>query len=142
METACTITLEENPDPAEIAAIRGGLSAFNRAAASDDTFTPLTLVVRAPDGKVAGGLIGGTYWGWLYVEDLWLSEEYRGQDLGSQLLARAEQAARERGCHGAHLDTMDFQAPGFYEKQGYTVWGVLENIPRGHKRIFYKKDLE
>ncbi len=142
MKTACTITLEENPDPAEVAAIRDGLAAFNRTAASDGTFTRLTLVVRAPDGKVAGGLIGGTYWGWLYVEDLWLSEEYRGQDLGSQLLACAEQAARERGCYAVHLDTMDFQAPGFYEKQGYTVWGVLENIPRGHRRIFYKKDLE
>ena len=142
MENRCTISLEAKPDPADIAVINAGLSAFNRAKASDDTFTPLTLLIRDPGGKVVGGLLGGTYWGWLFVNTLWINEVFRQQGLGSQLLARAEQEARERGCHSAHLDTMDFQAPGFYEKHGYTVWGVLEDIPRGHKRIFYKKSLE
>jgi hypothetical protein len=36
---------------------------------------------------------------------------------------------------------MSFQAQPFYEKQGYTVFGVLEDLPDGHKRIFLKKDL-
>ena len=57
------------------------------------------------------------------------------------MLAMAEQEALRRGCHHAHLDTLDFQAPAFYEKLGYTLWGTLEDLPLGHQRYFYQKEL-
>jgi hypothetical protein len=55
-------------------------------------------------------------------------------------MARAEEEAIRRGCCHAYLDTFDFQAPGFYRKLGYSEWGVLEDFPPGHQRIFLKKD--
>jgi hypothetical protein len=57
------------------------------------------------------------------------------------MMAQAEAEAIRRGCRHAHVDTIDFQAPDFYLKLGYTVWGVLDDIPPGHRRIFLKKDL-
>ena len=38
------------------------------------------------------------------------------------------------------VDDVD-QALPFYEKHGYTVFGVLENYPTGHSRYFVRKSL-
>jgi GNAT superfamily N-acetyltransferase len=138
---AYTMTVEEHPTQEDIETVRWGLSNYNRQHTGDDSFTPLNLFVRDAAGAVAGGLLGGTYWSWLYVDTLWLSEPLRRHGWGSQLLRRAEQIAVERGCIGVHLDTTSFQARGFYEKQGYSVWGILDDLPPGHQRIFLRKRL-
>jgi ribosomal protein S18 acetylase RimI-like enzyme len=57
------------------------------------------------------------------------------------LLAEAERIAQERGCIGAQLDTMSWQALTFYERHGYSVFGVLDNFPPGHRKYFLKKSL-
>lgn len=53
----------------------------------------------------------------------------------------AEEEAVRRGCLGAWLDTFSFQARGFYERLGYSVFGVIEGYPPGHSRFFLKKTL-
>ncbi len=35
----------------------------------------------------------------------------------------------------AHLDTFDFQARGFYEKNGFHVFGTIENYRSGTRGI-------
>ncbi|MGC6728099.1 hypothetical protein ACP0GO_26835, partial [Escherichia coli] len=40
------------------------------------------------------------------------------------------------------LDTYSFQARGFYEKLGYTVFGTIDDFPPGHQRFFGRKRLE
>ena len=52
-----------------------------------------------------------------------------------------EQAAKERGCTYAHLDTFSFQARPFYEALGYEVFGILDDYPPGHHKFFMKKAL-
>jgi hypothetical protein len=52
-----------------------------------------------------------------------------------------EAEASKRGCEYCWLDTFSFQAPGFYEKYGYTRFGELGEYPRGHKRFFYTKKI-
>jgi hypothetical protein len=54
----------------------------------------------------------------------------------------AEAEAVRRGCHGAQLDTYSFQAQGFYEKLGYAVFGIVEDYPSGHSRIYLSKRLD
>ena len=100
---------------------------------------PLILLLRDDDGKVVGGLRGNTGWNWLYVECLAIAEHVRGQRWGSQLLATAEREAAARGCHSAYLDTFDFQALPFYQKQGYTLFGTLDGFAGDHKRYFLQK---
>ena len=141
MSEPYTIANEATPDPAAVAHIRASLSAYNQQHAPDDAFTPITLLVRDRGGALVGGLLGGTYWGWLVVEILWLADDVRHQGIGGRLLQMAEQIAIARGCHAAHLDTMSFQAPAFYERHGYTVFGVLDDMPHGHRRYFLKKEL-
>jgi ribosomal protein S18 acetylase RimI-like enzyme len=37
------------------------------------------------------------------------------------------------------VDTFKFQAPGFYQKLGYEVFGVLPDYPRGRRCFFLHK---
>lgn len=134
------ITLEEHPDPADQYAVIEGLRAFNRAIAGDPELTPFSIFLRA-NGRVEGGLIAHLSWRWLYVEKFWIAAPLRGQGHGSALLRRAEAFALERGCHTAHLDTLEFQALPFYERHGYAVWGVLEGYPPGFRQYFLRKPL-
>ncbi|MFF2215275.1 GNAT family N-acetyltransferase [Streptomyces antibioticus] len=93
---------------------------------------PLHVWASDAGGALAGGLVGHTWAGWLHVTYLWVDERHRGTGLGARLLAEAERVAREdRDCRHARLETWDFQAPGFYRKQGYEVACVIEDYPPG-----------
>ena len=65
----------------------------------------------------------------------------RGQTIGSKLLKQAEETAKERGCQYVFLDTFSFQAPAFYEKQGYKNVFTLEGYPVTGKRYYFTKTL-
>ncbi len=135
------ISVEENPSDEDILCVREGLQQFNRMHVPDDDYRPMALFLRGPEGIIAGGLLGETYWGWLHIGILWLQEAIRRQGFGSRLLAAAEEEAARRGCRGVHLDTMSFQALPFYQKRGYQVFGALDDLPPGHRRIFLFKKL-
>lgn len=136
-----TVTLTDAPAAADIAALHRGLEAFNTRVSPPYDRRDLCLFARRPDGSIAAGLTGWTQWSWLYVDYLWLDEALRGGGLGGDLLARAEAEAVARGCRWARLYTYDFQAPSFYERKGYTQWGVLEDFPPGHRQIWFRKQL-
>lgn len=124
-------------------AIRDGLYRYNQqyVSAEHNRYERFAIMVKDADGNVAGGLIGEVYWDYLHVDTLWLSEALRGQDVGSRLMAMAEDVAREKGMHHANLETTTFQARGFYEKHGYHVVGQLDGKPPGHIWFYMQKDL-
>jgi GNAT superfamily N-acetyltransferase len=64
---------------------------------------PLDILIRDAEDKIVGGLIASTYWGWLDIDDLWVTEDFRGQGLGRRLLRMAEEEARARGCSRVRL---------------------------------------
>lgn len=101
---------------------------------------PLHILLR-DGGKIVGGLIGKTVCGWLHIGRLAVSSDLRGQGYGRRLMQEAERIALERGCHSAWLDTHSFQAPGFYERLGYSQFGMLEDHPIGERRYFFAKRL-
>lgn len=130
-----------DPDPVDVSQIRDNLVEFNRRFAVYDHYQPLTIIARDPQNTLVGGLLGETYWGWLHISIVWIHGDLRGKGYGTLMLHQAEAEALRRGCHHAHLDTMDWQALGFYEKHGYSIFGVLENLPIGHSRYFMQKSL-
>jgi ribosomal protein S18 acetylase RimI-like enzyme len=136
-----TISYEAIPDGADMDVIGGSISRFNEQQAGNDNFERLSFFVRAADKQIVGGIVGATYWEWFYIDVLWVSEELRGLGYGRKLLKLAEEEAARRGARHAYLDTFSFQAPGFYEKNGYTVFGELPDFPSGHSRYFLVKAL-
>lgn len=118
-----------------------GLREFNAAHLGDFEWTALDVYVRDADGQIVAGLIGYTALGWLSIHVLWVAESLREKGVGSGILQRAEDAAIQRGCRAATLDTLGFQAPGFYEKRGYVCVGVIDDYLGGRERIFMQKRL-
>jgi GNAT superfamily N-acetyltransferase len=55
------------------------------------------------------------------VSGLVVDERFRSQRVGEQLLARAEEWAREKGCHaiGLRSNVIRDRAHAFYERHGY-----------------------
>ena len=118
-----------------------GLVRFNRAQAGPLRYRRTVLSVRDDKGRLLGGLILQSYWRESYIELLWLSARARGSGVGSKLIKEAERRAKRRGSRLIHLNTFSFQAPGFYEKQGYTRFGGMAGSPKGESRHFYVKRL-
>jgi GNAT superfamily N-acetyltransferase len=136
------ITVELEPSEDEIrSAIWRGLRAYNEQHAGAAGTHDFAVFARDEAGEAVGGLHGQLRWGWLYVDNFWLPDSLRGQGLGSTLLLAAERLAVEHGCTGSYLDTFEFQALPFYERNGYTVFGVLEDFPPPHRRYFLRKTL-
>jgi len=99
----------------------------------------LVIPIHDDNGAVAGGLWGCTLFQWLHVLMLLVPEAQRGQGIGSALMASAEKEARQRDCLGSLVDAYSFQASPFYQKIGYTVFGVLHDYPPGYERLYYCK---
>lgn len=129
------------PDESIRKAIVGPLIAYNETKTGRHDLRPLVLAIEDRNSQVVGGLWGRTSYDWLFVELLFVPEWLRGRGVGTDLMRRAEAEAVARGCRNAWLDTLEFQARGFYERLGYTCFGQLEDYPVGWSRFFMRKAL-
>jgi GNAT superfamily N-acetyltransferase len=140
--TETTIALTDVPQEDEIAVIAEGLRAYNEAQAGYSDSRELAVFVRDPEtNEVVGGLYGRTSLGLLRVDRFFLPQDLRRDRLGSRILAMAEEEGRRRGCTRAVLSTVQFQAPGFYLKQGWEIAARIECEPPGHTRFYMTKKL-
>ncbi len=100
------------------------------------------MISRAVVRECMSGLASFSNWrtsfGLLFVERFFLPENYRGNGLGSRVIALAEAEAKRRGCTRAALF---FQAPGFYLKQGYDIAARIDCTPPGATRMLMTKNL-
>ncbi len=129
----------DQPSPGTFEAIYRALDASSHAVIGPVRPRLLVIPVNDDTGAVAGGLWGCTICQWLHVQMLFVPAALRGRGLGAALMASAEAEAQGRGCLGVHVDALSFQAAPFYEKIGYTVFGVLDDFPPGHRRLFFRK---
>ena len=117
------------------------VSPYHRAAREEGGVTGVAVMLTDGKGRWLGGVVGESYWDWLEVNDLWISEEARGRGYGRQLLATIEEIARNRGARHSALNTFSFQARGFYEKYGYRVIGESTDYPPGESLYWLRKEL-
>ncbi|MBT3314263.1 MAG: GNAT family N-acetyltransferase [Anaerolineae bacterium] len=139
------IELTQNPSKEDAKIISGGLVQFNHETIPDlepqEATINFSIFTRAAAGEITGGLRASCYWNILHIELIWVSEEARGHDIGSQMVKKAEAFAIENGFELALLDTTSWQAKPFYEKLGYEVIATLPDHPKGHALHFLTKKL-
>ena len=117
------------------------IRSYNRSKREVAESEPLNLYVEDEHGEIMAGLVAETFGNWLEIEYLFVKEDIRGQGIGSQLLQQAESEAKNRNCRFAFVNTYQFQAPAFYQKQGYKKVFTLKDYPYTGQRHYYQKDL-
>ena len=60
---------------------------------------------------------------------------------GRGVVTSASYEARKFGATRSYLDTMSFQAPGFYRACGYEEFGSIDGYPKGVTRHWFTKAL-
>lgn len=117
------------------------VSPYHRAARDAGASVPLAIMLADSSGAWKGGVCGRIHWAWLVVDDLWLAPEARGSGYGSALLREIEAMAVSRGATHSRLSTFSFQAPGFYQRHGYSVVGEIAEYPPGESLYWMRKEL-
>lgn len=132
------ITIENPASSATMAELDAGLLA-HAAQHVPIIHQRLAVFLRDESGEIRGGAIGGTFWNWLDLRQVWVDEALRGQGWGKKLLQAAEKEAKTRDCIGVAADTTSFQSLDFYLRLGYEVFGTIENRPPNHRSYFIQK---
>lgn len=135
-----SLSIEDQPSWADREFIDNALGAYNAPFLRNPGYSYFGIFVRDDNAAIRAGLIGNCYAGWLFTNLLWVHADLRRQGVGRRLIGEAERHALAFGCHAAFVDTFSFQAPDFYQKLGYEVFGTLDYAP-DHRRFFLKKRL-
>lgn len=134
--------IETNPSENDLQFLEDQINQYNVYTTSYEDYQPLAVFVRNDQDRMIAGLSGYTWGGCCEIKFLWVHPDYRQCGYGRQLLQTTETEARQRRCHLIVVDTYSFQAPQFYPKFGYTVMGIYEDCPAGHRKYYFQKRLE
>lgn len=102
----------------------------------------IRYVVKQDDLLIAGIVGRITLNHIVYIDDLFVMENFRKQGYATSLLDKIESEAKLKGCYLAYLDTINPEAVTFYKKRNYKIFGILNNVPcPGVNAVYMKKDL-
>ena len=135
------IVYSEKPDQNDRKYLDDKLMGFNGDKIKGYAFNNFLYKVTDDTGLLVAGIDCTYGGGWLEIISLWVSDNHRKKNIGERLLLKAEKTAMEKDCNGSYLYTYSFQAPAFYQKYGYKIFGVLENYYECHSKIYLKKKL-
>ena len=121
----------------------------------DDNYNPLefidaeekTMLVAYDQRTVAGRIVCSRKWNhFCFVEEIAVRQTYRGQGVGSALLAAAQAWAQAHHMPGFMLETQDVNllACRFYIKQGFSLGAVDTHLydltpSKGELALFWYK---
>ncbi len=121
-------------------AVLGGLLGFNAENMGKQSYKRLAISLREGN-KIVGGIVGEVWTTVLFIQLFWIEQKLRGKDYGTGLIKTIEDEARKFGATRSYLDTMSFQAPGFYRACGYKEFGAIEGYPGDITRHWFTKAL-
>ncbi|MDA3931234.1 MAG: GNAT family N-acetyltransferase [Tenericutes bacterium] len=93
------------------------------------------------DDKFIGGIYGNFQYDYLFINVLFVNENYRGQQIASKLMDMIEVEAARREVYNLYLTTFEFQALEFYKKRGYKKVMEIYDFPIGFKEFTVYKNI-
>lgn len=85
---------------------------------------PIACLVKE-DGVLIGGVTGRTEFQRLFVNYIWIDDQWRSLGLGTACLNRLEALAIERGCVDALIETLSDETAQWYSRCGYVLIALL-----------------
>lgn len=116
-----TIKTDSDPSPEEVLILANGIAAYATQMKGMNTIKLFASFIRDDENHILGGCSFYNFYGCLYVDQLWVADEIRGNGYGRQLMIIAEKFGKEQGCTFAAVNTMDWEALQFYKKLGYDI---------------------
>lgn len=141
MENLTVETINGEPNEEDKKVMVEGMLSYHASKGHPRKTETYTIVLKNKENKVVGMAIVSFLWNGMHIDTLWVDESVHKQGWGKKLMEMAEKEAIKRGCTLAYTDTFTWQAPGFYEKLGYELYGKLENFPEGNSLSYYRKNL-
>jgi GNAT superfamily N-acetyltransferase len=130
------------PTPQEVQYLEDRLYEHNSGATGIADGQLLAFFSRDESGRIIGGICGNTWGGGCEIRQFWVEQSHRHRGLGTLLFRAAEREARRRGCNQMLLMTFSFQAPEFYERNGFELVATIADHPRGHRNLLMRKWLD
>jgi ribosomal protein S18 acetylase RimI-like enzyme len=134
-------TVNGEPEPEDKKVLVDGLLSHHAKSGHPRKSEILSIWLKDPGGKTFGGVIVSFLWNGMEIQALWVDESIRHQGWGTKLMIAVETEGRKRGCTVAYTNTFTWQAPGFYQKLGYILYGKLDDFPNGNTLSYIKKNL-
>lgn len=130
-----------DPSNEQLAGIADGLYRFGVAQLGGAVPDRIALLCEDEAAEMIGGLAGHSLLGRFYLMQLWVAEEHRSQGIGSELVGRMEEVARERNCGDIVVDTLNADAVTFYQRLGYASYMTNRDYIRGFDWHFLVKKI-
>jgi ribosomal protein S18 acetylase RimI-like enzyme len=128
------------PSPGYFKKLASGLLSHHEKSGHPRKSEKYSIFLEDENREVVGGVIVTFLWNGMEINSLWVDEKIRGQGWGKKLMEEVEEEGRKRSCTISYTNTFPWQAPGFYEKLGYELYGELKGLPEGASlKYFYKK---
>ncbi len=113
------ITYEPDASIEDIQTLTDGIHTWAKAKKNQDVIERFAFFIKDDKQCIKGGCNGIIYYGCMYIDQMWVHSALRRQGFGRQLIQQAELLAREKHCRLITVDTMDWEAPLFYQKLGF-----------------------
>jgi ribosomal protein S18 acetylase RimI-like enzyme len=136
------IAIQGEPTPEDKEVIFAGMREHHLSQGHPRGKEHYSVLLKDQNNKVMGGVIVSFEWNGMEIQQLWVNESLRGLGWGSKLMRMVEDEALKRGCTLSYTNTFSWQAPEFYEKIGYTLFGKLEDYPPGNSLSYFYKKLD
>lgn len=103
-------------------------------------FDDIDKIIKDSQGNIIAGISTILLpWTDLAINGVWASEGRIEEELKVKLLNAIEKELKERGGHVAMHETFDVKTRDFYIKNGYEVYGILDDYPEECKAYYMKK---
>ncbi len=135
------IPVQGEPNPADMKVLIAGMLDYHASKGHPRKVDHFSILIKRKDDTLMGCVMANFLWNGMEIISLWVDESKRGEGLGQKLMEMVEAEGKKRGCAFAYTNTFSWQAPDFYEKLGYMLYGKLENFPEGNTLSYYRKDL-
>lgn len=106
------------------------------------TYETKNLVIYAKENdQIIGGIICKLIKDFIFLEIVWVSEEYRSKDVGTNLYGKLEEYAYKNNYSSIQAESLSFQNHNFYKKLGFIQVGFIKEWNQGFDSYFMKKIL-
>ena len=135
------VASEGEPNPEDKKVMVEGLLSHHAKSGHPRKSETYSILLKDENKKVLGTVIVTFLWNGMEINSLWVDESIRKRGWGRKLMQAVEEEAIKRGCTIAHTNTFPWQAPEFYKKLGYKLYGKLDDFPEGSSLGYFSKRL-